>query len=94
MVSPFSGWVLGGAALFSSPALHAALVAGTLPLETAAVRFGTALVVAWVGLSMLTSLVRGTSAPPEPSTVPTQVLAGMDGPLPVGAAEVDPPASS
>jgi hypothetical protein len=70
MVSPFSGWVLAGAALFSSPAWHAALVTGTLPLETAATRFGIALVVVWVGLSMLGSLVRGTSpAPVGPDAV-------------------------
>ncbi len=64
MVSPFSGWVLAGAALVSSPAWHAALVTETLSLETAAMRFGIALVVVWVGLSMLGSLVQGTSAPP------------------------------
>jgi hypothetical protein len=70
MVSPFSGWVLAGAALFSSPAWHAALVTETLPLETAATRFGIALVVVWVGLSMLGSLVRSTSpAPVRPDEV-------------------------
>jgi hypothetical protein len=95
MVNPFSGWVLGGATLFSSPALYSALVAGALPLETAAVRFGIALVVVWVGLSMLTSLVKGTSPPAAgasgPDTVPHS-LPKVDGPVPVRPADVDPPA--
>ena len=94
MVSPFSGWVLGGAALFSSPAWHAALVTGTLPLETAAVRFGIALVVVWVGLSMLSSLVHGTSPAPTPAEPVPHSLPGVDGPLPVRPAEVDPSAGS
>jgi hypothetical protein len=70
MVSPFSGWVLAGAALFSSPAWHAALVTETLPLETAVTRFGIALVVVWVGLSMLGSLVRSTSPGPLRDPLP------------------------
>ena len=74
MVSPFSGWVLAGAALFSSPAWHAALVTETLPLETAAMRFGIALVVVWVGLSMLGSLVQGTSAAPVRSDAVSQAV--------------------
>ena len=94
MVSPFSGWVLAGAALFSSPAWHAALVTGTLSLETAAVRFGIALVVVWVGLSMLSSLVRGTSPAPAPAADVPHSLPGVDGPLPVRPAEVEPPAGS
>ncbi len=94
MVSPLSGWVLGGAALFSSPAWHAALVAGTLSLETAAVRFGIAALVVWVGLSMLGSLVQGTSPPPPPPDPPPHALPGADGPLPVRPASVDPPTRS
>jgi hypothetical protein len=96
MVSPFSGWVVGGAALVSSPAWHAALVAGTMPVETAAVRFGIALLVAWVGLSMLASLVQGTSpaAAPDAAEPPPHSLPGVDGPLPVRPAEVEPPGSS
>ena len=90
MVNPFSGWVLGGAALLSSPAWHAALVVGTLPLETAAVRFGIAYVVVWVGLSMLSSLVQGTS-PTPPDAVPHS---GVEGPLPVRPPELDPPSGS
>jgi hypothetical protein len=95
MVNPFSGWVLGGAAVFSSPALYSALVAGSLPLETAAVRFGIALVVVWVGLSMLTSLVKGTSPPAAGaggSDIVPHSLPGVDGPAPVRPADVDPPA--
>jgi hypothetical protein len=90
MVSPFSGWVLGGAALFSSPAWHAALVTGTLTLETAATRFGIALVVVWVGLSMLSSLVRGTSAPPERSDPDPHAMAGVAGPARPADAETGP----
>jgi hypothetical protein len=75
MVSPFSGWVLAGAALFSSPAWHAALVTETLPLETAVARFGIALVVVWVGLSMLGSLVRSTS--PAPVRDPSPPVEGQ-----------------
>ena len=60
------------------------------------VRFGIAQVVVWVGLSLVTSLVRGTSPrPPDPpsddETVPHS-LAGVDGPVPVRPAEVEPPA--
>lgn len=85
MVNPLSGWVLVGAALVSSPAWHAALVTGTLTLETAATRFGIALVVVWVGLSMVGSLVRGTSPAPERSDPSPH-----DGPLPARPAEIDP----
>jgi hypothetical protein len=91
MVSPFSGWVLGGAALCSSPAWHAALLAGTMSLETAAVRSGIALLVVWLGLSMLGSLVHGTSAAPSPSHTVPHSLPGVDGPLPVRPADVQPP---
>ena len=94
MVSPFSGWVLGGAALLSSPAWYAALVAGTLPVETAATRAGIALLIAWVGLSMLHSLVQGTSPAPAPSEPVTASLPGIDGPLPVRPAGIDPPGPS
>jgi hypothetical protein len=94
MVSPFSGWVLGGAALFSSPAWHAALVTGALPLETAAVRFGIALVVVWVGLSMLGSLVQGTSPAPVPSDAVPHSLPGVESPLPVRPADLEPPSGS
>ena len=94
MVSPFSGWVLGGAALFSSPAWYAALVTETLPVETAAVRFGIALLVVWVGLSMLGSLVQGTSPPTEPPEVAPHALPGVDGPLPVRPAGTDQTSAS
>jgi hypothetical protein len=88
MVSPFSGWVLAGAAVSSSPAWHAALVTGTLSLETAAMRFGTALVVVWVGLSMLGSLVHGTSPRPVRPDPDPQV---QDGAPPVPPAPVEAP---
>ena len=74
MVNPFSGWVLGGAAVFSSPALHAAFVAGTLSYETAALRFAIAQVVVWGGLCLLTSLVRGTSPRPDGASSEAEIV--------------------
>ena len=78
MTSPLSPTVLGLGALLSSPALFAAFVDGTLPVETAVIRFGVALLVCWVGLSLLDALLHSTSAPPtrdEPAALEaTQVL--------------------
>jgi hypothetical protein len=90
MLSPTSGWVLGAGVVIASPALHAALVSGTLSLETAAVRLLVAVLVSWVGLSMLASLVDQTSAPVETEAEPLRSLPGVDGPLPVRAAVLDP----
>ena len=89
MVSPFSGWVLAGAALFSSPAWYAALVTQTLPPETAATRSGIAIVVVWVGLSMLGSLVRGTS----PAPVSDRPDAAVEGQVPLHPADGPAPGS-
>lgn len=61
MASPFSGPVLGTGALLASPALYAALVEGTLPIDTAVVRLLVAIVVTWAGVSVLGSLLSGTS---------------------------------
>jgi hypothetical protein len=82
--------VLAGGALLASPALWAAFVDGTMVLETALVRLGVAVVVVWVGLSLLGSLVEGTSARPGHAEV-SRSLPGVDGPLPVRAAVVDQP---
>ena len=65
MTSLFSPTVLGLGALISSPALFASFVDGTLPLETGVIRFGVALLVCWVGLSLLDTLLHSTSAPPN-----------------------------
>ena len=65
MTSPFSPVVLGLGALVSSPALVASFVDGTLPMETGVIRFGVALLVCWVGLSLLDALMHTTSAPQD-----------------------------
>ena len=70
----------GGAAVLGSiqpqPIPHAP--DGTLPLETGLIRFGVAMLVCWVGLSLLDMLLNATSAPPARETSPpieaTQVL--------------------
>jgi hypothetical protein len=89
--NPFSGFVLLGAALVSSPAIHAAVVEGTMSYETALVRFAVAWAVVWVGVSVLGSIGDSAGAPqPE---VPRS-LPGVDGPVPVRPAELhreDPP---
>jgi hypothetical protein len=64
MTSPLSPTVLALGALLSSPALIASFVDGSLPLETGLVRFGVACLVAWIGLSLLDTLLHATSAPP------------------------------
>ena len=78
MTSPLSPSVIGLGALLSSPALFASFVDGTLPLETGLIRFGVAMLVCWVGLSLLDMLLNATSAPPARETSPpleaTQVL--------------------
>jgi hypothetical protein len=94
MMSPLSGWVQGAGALLASPALYAALVDGTMSLETAGVRLAVATLVSWVGLSMLGSLLDRTSPPPERSDEVPLALPGVDGPLPVRAASLDPSGSS
>jgi hypothetical protein len=89
MASPFSGLVLGSGALLASPALWAAFVEGTLSTETAVVRLGVAIVVSWVGFSLLGFLLSGTSAQGTgPDAVP-RALPGIDGPIPVRGAVLD-----
>ena len=90
MSNPFSGLVLAGAALLSSPALHAAVVEGTMAYQTAGIRFAVAWAVVWVGFSILGSI--GSTPGPVPPEVPRS-LPGVDGPVPVRPAELreDPP---
>jgi hypothetical protein len=90
VASPFSGWVLGTGALVASPALRAAFLDGTLPLSTAVLRLAIAVVVCWVGLSLLGALLSETSAPESQEEETPRSLPGVDGPLPVRAAVVDP----
>ncbi|WP_148575469.1 hypothetical protein [Nocardioides caldifontis] len=90
MSNPFSGLVLLGAGLVSSPAIYAAVVDGTLALETALVRFLVAWAVVWVGFSVLGSIgdTSGSAQPEVPRSLPA-----VDGPVPVRPAELrdDPP---
>ena len=78
MTSLFSPTVIGLGALLSSPALLASFVDGTLPIETGLIRFGVAVLVCWVGLSLLDTLLHTTSATPArdepPALEATQVL--------------------
>lgn len=77
--------VLGG--LVSSPALMAAFVDHTLPVQTALVRFAVACLVCWVGLSLLDSMLRSTAA--EDGS-PAAIGGGSDGAA-VEATAVLPP---
>jgi len=73
-MSPFSGSVLGGAAVLSAPALWSSLVTGTTPLADGLLRYIGAVAVCWVGLSLVAALIgpapRATVSPgaPEPAT--------------------------
>ena len=89
MASPFSGPVLASGALLASPALWAAFVDGTMSMETAVVRLGVAVLVAWVGISLLASLVSGTAAVPTDDEDVPRELPGIDGPIPVRGAVID-----
>lgn len=89
MSSPFSAPVLGLGALVSSPALYAALVEATLPLETAMIRFAVAAVVIWVGLSLLEALLESTAPKEAPGETAPRALPGVSGPLPVRPAQLD-----
>ena len=75
MASPFNPVVLAAGALLTAPALYESLVLGLLPAETAGARFAVAVVVIWIGSSLVASLVQATSAPvkpPEPTPVAGQ----------------------
>ena len=85
MSSPFSGIVLLGAVVLSSPAIHGAAVALTMSYETALIRFAVAWVVVWIGVSMLSSI--GGSPVDQRPEVPRS-LPGVDGPVPVRPAEL------
>ena len=89
MPSPSSGLVLGSGALLASPALWAAFVDGTMSVETAVVRLVVAVLVSWLGLSLLESLLSGTAEPVGDSDDVPRALPGFDGPLPVRGAVLD-----
>jgi hypothetical protein len=56
-MSPFSGPVVGGAAVLSAPALWTSLVMGSTPVADGLLRYLAAVAVVWVGLSLLVGLV-------------------------------------
>lgn len=92
MASPFSGWVLAGGAVLASPALRDALVDGTMPLGTAAVRVVMSTVFVWVGVSLLEWLLSRTAEPVGSEPQPPRALPGIKGPVPVRPASLDPSA--
>jgi threonine/homoserine/homoserine lactone efflux protein len=63
-MSPFSGGVLGGAAVLSAPALWASLVVGTAPVADGLLRYIGAVAICWVGLSVVAALVGPAPRPP------------------------------
>jgi hypothetical protein len=89
MASPFSGLVLGSGALLASPALWDAFVEGTLPVQTAIMRLLVAIVVSWLGYSMLGSLLEQTADPVRRTDEAPRALPGIDGPITVRAAVVE-----
>ena len=89
MASPFSGLVLGTGALLASPAIWDAWVEGTTSITTAVTRLMVAVLVTWVGFSVLESLLSQTAGPDTgPDAVPHQ-LPGATSPT-VQATVVDP----
>jgi hypothetical protein len=88
MASPFSGGVLAAGALLSSPALYDAFVVGTMPISTALTRLFVAVVVCWLGLSMVEALVSATAGRPTLPEEAPRALPGIDGPVPVRGAVV------
>jgi hypothetical protein len=67
-VSPFSGAVLGSAAVVSAPALWSSLVTGAAPVADGLLRYVVAVLICWVGLSVVAALVG--PAPRTPSVRP------------------------
>ncbi len=89
MTSPFSAPVLGSGALLASPALWAAFVDGTMSMDTAIVRLAVAVLVSWIGFSLLASLLEGTAEPTTDTDDTPRALPGIDGPVPVRGAVLD-----
>jgi hypothetical protein len=56
-MSPFSGPVLGGAAVLSAPALWSSLVVGATPVADGLLRYMIAVLVCWFGLGLLAAMV-------------------------------------
>jgi short subunit fatty acids transporter len=73
--------VLGLAAVAASPALYQGFVTGALPLDTTLIRYLVAVVVVWVGLSLMAMLIA-----PSPSSA-----VRLDPPAPVDPTAPDSP---
>jgi uncharacterized protein YjeT (DUF2065 family) len=84
-MSPFSGTVLGGAALLSAPALWASLVTGTAPLDEGLLRYMGAVVVCWLGLSVVAALVGPAPRVTADSDAPETTTVLDDGPGAAGS---------
>lgn len=54
---PLSGWILGLAALLTSPALWSGLVAGTMPIDVALTRYLLTTAACWLVLSVVADLI-------------------------------------
>ncbi len=78
-MSPFSGPVLGGAALLSAPALWSSLVVGTMPVADGLLRYLAVVAICWLGLSVVATLVgpapRAIVRPGEPGA-PSEASSG------------------
>lgn len=64
-LSPFSGVVLGSAAVVASPALYQGFVTQTMPFHVALVRYLVATLVAWAAISLVGELVGPAPTPSE-----------------------------
>ena len=73
-LSPFSGIVLGSAAVVASPALYQGFVTGTMPFHVTLVRYLIATLVSWAAISLVAELVvsSGSPAPAEERTEATR----------------------
>jgi hypothetical protein len=67
-MSPFSGPVLGGAALVSAPALWSCLVTGTMPVADGLLRYLVTVAVCWLGLSVVAAMVGPAPRSADPSS--------------------------
>lgn len=76
-MSPFSGAVIGGAAVVSAPALWSSLVTQTMPLDEGLLRYVIAVAICWVGLSIVAALVG--PPPPRTSAEPSAPANGQSG---------------
>ena len=83
-MSPFSGVVLGAAAVLSSPAMWSSLVAGTMPIADGLLRYVVAVAICWLGLGIVSALVG-----PAPRPTTTQVHTATAGSSGQGGSDVD-----